>query len=175
MIIIIYELKIQCKGVIVALTFAYKAACFTYWVQKNIEYLKMLLWVFKNFRCMFDIEFQKTVPVDVKSNRKLLSNIFIILQSSSGGHIATSQYLITFRHYANVIYSGQKWYEHITCCFWKDDGFITDRKDPPQGWPQQGEITFENYSVRYRSCLDLVLKNINITFKPNEKVRFFVN
>ncbi|KAG0228164.1 hypothetical protein BGW41_003534 [Actinomortierella wolfii] len=37
-------------------------------------------------------------------------------------------------------------------------------------WPQQGKIEFENYSTRYREGLDLVLKDINLTIQPGERV-----
>lgn len=37
-------------------------------------------------------------------------------------------------------------------------------------WPEKGEIVFDHYDVRYRPGLELVLKNLNITFKGGEKV-----
>jgi len=37
-------------------------------------------------------------------------------------------------------------------------------------WPTTGKVTFKNYSTRYREGLDLVVKNINVTIKPGEKV-----
>ncbi|XP_048752627.2 ATP-binding cassette sub-family C member 3-like isoform X3 [Ostrea edulis] len=41
---------------------------------------------------------------------------------------------------------------------------------PSEGWPGQGRITLSSYSTRYRSQLDLVLRDINVTIKPGEKV-----
>lgn len=41
---------------------------------------------------------------------------------------------------------------------------------PSSDWPTQGEIVFNHYSTRYREDLDLVLKDINLTIKPKEKV-----
>ena len=35
-------------------------------------------------------------------------------------------------------------------------------------WPSKGEILFENYNVKYRNDLDIVLKNINFHLKPGE-------
>lgn len=37
-------------------------------------------------------------------------------------------------------------------------------------WPDSGQIEFKNYSTRYRPGLDLVLKDISCTIRPNEKV-----
>ncbi|XP_056008627.1 ATP-binding cassette sub-family C member 3-like [Ostrea edulis] len=41
---------------------------------------------------------------------------------------------------------------------------------PSEDWPGQGQVTLSSYSTRYRSQLDLVLRNINVTIKPGEKV-----
>ncbi|KAK6038435.1 hypothetical protein COOONC_24060, partial [Cooperia oncophora] len=41
---------------------------------------------------------------------------------------------------------------------------------PPDGWPSDGEVSFESYSTRYRPGLDLVLKDVTIHISPGEKV-----
>ncbi|RNA36438.1 multidrug resistance-associated 1 [Brachionus plicatilis] len=41
---------------------------------------------------------------------------------------------------------------------------------PSANWPQNGEVKFENYSVKYREVLDNVLKNINLVINPAEKI-----
>ncbi|PVU97818.1 hypothetical protein BB559_001883 [Furculomyces boomerangus] len=41
---------------------------------------------------------------------------------------------------------------------------------PPSDWPEKGEISFRQYSTRYREGLDLVLKNIDLTIPPGSKV-----
>ncbi|KAI5959094.1 uncharacterized protein KGF55_005585 [Candida pseudojiufengensis] len=41
---------------------------------------------------------------------------------------------------------------------------------PPQNWPQQGVIEFNNYSTKYRENLDNVLKNITFNIKSGEKI-----
>ncbi|KAL3857797.1 hypothetical protein ACJMK2_012432 [Sinanodonta woodiana] len=40
----------------------------------------------------------------------------------------------------------------------------------PKGWPEKGEIKFENYSTRYREGLDLVLKELTCVITGGEKV-----
>ena len=41
---------------------------------------------------------------------------------------------------------------------------------PSSLWPAQGTIEYSDYSTRYRPELDLVLKNLNISIRPCEKV-----
>ncbi|KAI4607263.1 hypothetical protein J4E83_009719 [Alternaria metachromatica] len=47
---------------------------------------------------------------------------------------------------------------------------IISKNRPPISWPSQGAVTFDNYSTRYRPGLDLVLKNVNLSIKPKEKI-----
>jgi ATP-binding cassette, subfamily C (CFTR/MRP), member 1 len=47
---------------------------------------------------------------------------------------------------------------------------IISKKRPPISWPSHGAVEFHNYSARYRPELNLVLKNINLSFKPREKI-----
>ena len=41
---------------------------------------------------------------------------------------------------------------------------------PPPEWPQHGQIEINDISLRYRPGLPLVLKNINMSIKPGEKI-----
>ncbi|SCU90307.1 LANO_0D08284g1_1 [Lachancea nothofagi CBS 11611] len=41
---------------------------------------------------------------------------------------------------------------------------------PEKNWPSQGYIRFDNYSTRYRSNLDPVLKSLSLEIKPQEKI-----
>ena len=41
---------------------------------------------------------------------------------------------------------------------------------PKISWPASGAVNFNGYSARYRSGLDLVLKNINLNIKSHEKI-----
>lgn len=41
---------------------------------------------------------------------------------------------------------------------------------PSIGWPAHGQITFKNYSTRYREGLDPVLRDISLSIKAREKI-----
>lgn len=47
---------------------------------------------------------------------------------------------------------------------------IIEEHRPQASWPENGEVSFRNYSTRYRPELDLVLKNVNLEIKPHEKI-----
>ena len=46
---------------------------------------------------------------------------------------------------------------------------VPDSPSPPK-WPSRGEVRFSNYSTKYREGLDLVLRDIDCTIRPKEKV-----
>ena len=50
-----------------------------------------------------------------------------------------------------------------------------DDERPPDNWPADGRIKFENYSTKYRPELDLVVKDISIDIKGGEKVAFYTS
>lgn len=47
--------------------------------------------------------------------------------------------------------------------------WVTDTR-PQQDWPDEGKLQFENYKVRYRPGLDLVLHGITCAIDSREKV-----
>lgn len=47
---------------------------------------------------------------------------------------------------------------------------IIEGHRPPENWPEEGALVFNDYSTRYRPNLDLVLKNVNLSVKPHEKI-----
>lgn len=49
------------------------------------------------------------------------------------------------------------------------DAIIPDSR-PPGVWPSKGQVKFVDYSTRYRSDLDLVLKRVTFTVEPGERV-----
>ena len=48
---------------------------------------------------------------------------------------------------------------------WKIEG-----KEPPKGWPNRGQVQFDDYATRYRPGLELVVKGISANIKPGEKI-----
>lgn len=48
--------------------------------------------------------------------------------------------------------------------------WTNENKKPPSDWPTTGKLKFEKYATRYRSGLDLVVKNINTEILPGEKI-----
>ncbi|KAK9257215.1 P-loop containing nucleoside triphosphate hydrolase protein [Lipomyces tetrasporus] len=47
---------------------------------------------------------------------------------------------------------------------------VIENNRPQANWPMNGAVEFHDYSTRYRPGLDLVLKGINLTIKPREKI-----
>lgn len=50
------------------------------------------------------------------------------------------------------------------------EGERSTKNDPPQDWPQRGEIDFKNVELGYREDLPLVLKQVSFSVKAGEKV-----
>jgi ATP-binding cassette subfamily C (CFTR/MRP) protein 1 len=57
-------------------------------------------------------------------------------------------------------------YSHIP----PEQGFYKDQLEPPINWPIQGKIEFKNYKLKYREELEPVLKGINLTILPQNKI-----
>ena len=55
--------------------------------------------------------------------------------------------------------------------FFQADWIIPDKR-PPDDWPDRGSIVIEEFDLKYREGLPLVLKQINCGVKPGEKVSF---
>jgi ABC-type multidrug transport system fused ATPase/permease subunit len=47
---------------------------------------------------------------------------------------------------------------------------VIEKTRPAANWPSQGSVEFINYTTRYRSDLDPVLRNVSFKIKPLEKV-----
>lgn len=47
---------------------------------------------------------------------------------------------------------------------------VISKHRPNISWPAQGAVSFNNYSARYRPGLGLVLKNVDLSVRPHEKI-----
>ncbi|KAF9997989.1 hypothetical protein BGZ79_008317, partial [Entomortierella chlamydospora] len=47
---------------------------------------------------------------------------------------------------------------------------IIEDNRPPQEWPAEGRVDFINYETRYRPGLELVLRGVNCSIRPHEKI-----
>ncbi|CAB4066707.1 ABCC1 [Lepeophtheirus salmonis] len=52
----------------------------------------------------------------------------------------------------------------------KEAPWIIEDTKPDEDWPRKGEISFKNYSTRYREGLDYVLKNVSLDIEGGEKI-----
>ena len=51
-----------------------------------------------------------------------------------------------------------------------EDEWHKEYSKPADEWPQNGLVSFHNYSVKYRKVLDDALTDINIQIEPGEKI-----
>lgn len=51
-----------------------------------------------------------------------------------------------------------------------EDEWRIERTKPAKTWPENGHISFDNYSVKYREGLDDVIKSLSLDIKPGEKI-----
>lgn len=52
----------------------------------------------------------------------------------------------------------------------QESPWLIEESDPKSEWPQKGSITFQDYSVRYRPGLDLILNQINVKIEGGERI-----
>lgn len=52
----------------------------------------------------------------------------------------------------------------------QEAAYIRSETAPPAEWPQHGQISFKNASMRYRPGLPLVLRDFSAEIKPSEKI-----
>ncbi|KAJ2726243.1 hypothetical protein GGI07_000720 [Coemansia sp. Benny D115] len=52
----------------------------------------------------------------------------------------------------------------------KEAPHVIESTQPPSSWPQRGEITFKDYSMRYRKELSLAVNDISFSVRGREKI-----
>ncbi|XP_062915140.1 multidrug resistance-associated protein 1 isoform X1 [Mobula hypostoma] len=52
----------------------------------------------------------------------------------------------------------------------KEAHWVIKESQPPQTWPWEGKVEFINYGLRYRTDLDLALKDITLSINGGEKI-----
>lgn len=50
------------------------------------------------------------------------------------------------------------------------EGESTTPNDPPESWPEKGQVEFKEVELAYREGLPLVLKGVSFTVNPGEKI-----
>lgn len=51
-----------------------------------------------------------------------------------------------------------------------EDEWRIENSKPPNSWPENGNVIFDNYSVKYREGLEDVLKDLSFEILPGEKI-----
>ncbi|KAJ1665264.1 Multidrug resistance-associated protein 1 [Coemansia sp. RSA 1646] len=116
----------------------------------------------------------------------LLFRISIIAQRQIFGHEISSGEFIAFTSLANMLVrylrsivrlpafalkfsSKVNMFRHYTTIE-REKMFVENAIKPPPSWPSSGKIEFRNFSMKYRSDLEYVLKEINVSINPGEKI-----
>ncbi|KAJ2862921.1 ATP-binding cassette glutathione S-conjugate transporter ycf1 [Coemansia erecta] len=132
------------------------------------------------------IDFSWTM-YDMMSNFSyMLFRASIIAQKQVLGYDISSGEFITFaslastlvgslRHIARLPASALKFSEKINMfrhytTVEREIMFAENAIRPPSGWPSAGKIEFRNFSMKYRSDLEYVLKEVNMSINPGEKI-----
>ncbi|KAG5419108.1 hypothetical protein I9W82_002875 [Candida metapsilosis] len=80
-----------------------------------------------------------------------------------------SMLIRTFTQVENEMNSAERLNSYATSLPTEAPYIITENTPPPD-WPSRGSITFDHASLAYRPGLPLVLKNLNFTVNPIEKI-----
>lgn len=97
-------------------------------------------------------------------------NLFIGMSISASLNVSQSLswFMRTLSEYEANITSVERIKE-----YWElkhEPEWINENNRPPLEWPQNGEIEFRNYSLKYREELDNVLDNLSLSVKAGEKI-----
>ena len=62
--------------------------------------------------------------------------------------------------------------QYASCVLFVQAEWIKPDNRPPDDWPDRGSIAIEEFDLKYREGLPLVLRQISCDVKPGEKLRF---
>ncbi|KAH9086086.1 hypothetical protein LEN26_020481 [Aphanomyces euteiches] len=86
--------------------------------------------------------------------------------------IVLSRTTMEFTYMENVMTSAQRLdhYQSLAKEGHDDVLSLAQQQTCPQGWPRQGHVVFEHYSMRYRDNLDLALHDVSFAVMAGEKI-----
>ena len=123
-----------------------------------LDFLSIFLAAFLIFFCII---FKETFSA---------SQIGLILTYYEIIDISIFNGLHTFQNFQNTMVDFERCEKFTLCPKESPKVKVKDYIDSLEFWPSHGKIQFENLSVKYREDTDLVLKNLNLTINPKEKV-----
>ncbi|KAG9401856.1 hypothetical protein AC1031_007564 [Aphanomyces cochlioides] len=83
--------------------------------------------------------------------------------------IVLSRTTMEFTYMENVMTSAER-LDHYQSLDKEGQDLVPLTQTCPQGWPRQGHVVFEHYSMRYRDNLDLALHDVSFAVMAGEKI-----
>ncbi|XP_060041586.1 ATP-binding cassette sub-family C member 11 isoform X2 [Erinaceus europaeus] len=127
------------------------------WLALRLEFITNLVTLIVALFVVFGIS---SAPYTYKALA-----VSIVLQLASNFQAATRISSETEAYFTNV----EKIQQYMKMCVPEAAVHMKDKSCPP-GWPQHGEITFQDYQMKYRDNTPVVLRGINLEIHSQEVV-----
>ena len=165
------------NGAITIRAFQYENEFSFKFCEKSNEFFKVRIFMigvscwFSLFLALFSIIFFMFFIVTsiVIKDAFTAASIGIVLSYS----IQLQDYLLKFLSSLSMIENGMVSLERCakyTEIIQEQPSILETDKNLKENWPNEGKVEFINYSVRYRPETSLVLKNLNISINPGQKI-----